>query len=463
MSEFTDDNSFVKNAEESYSYSKTADGVLRFEVRGGDFYDNPLAPPELDDEAQGKNRSELTSLKHMQFERKFTLEYDFLIESGAQNTAAWMLLTQFHQYEDINPDGSLKDSGLASPPFAVQMRGERMEISARTDPNAVTQATPPRLTQPGYDGAGVETMYLDTNPVARDTWINLKIEIVFDWDPAGAGMLKVTRDGVVLVDYEGPIGYNDQIGPYLQMGVYREAVDETFAVQFRNVQYFGDGTPPPINGTAGDDDIQATLIGFFEDEELNGYAGNDTLNGGVGADTMNGGAGNDEYIVENLGDVVNERSGGVDQGGHDIVKSTVTWTLNADIEDLRLQGTENINGTGNAKANVLQGNDANNIIYGLGGNDSIQAADGADNVIAGDGNDTAAGGLGNDTVYGNAGNDEIYGNEGNDTLYGGDGQDTLYGGTGADVMDGGTGDDVYEVDNVGDVVSEGVDLSLIHI
>jgi serralysin len=52
--------------------------------------------------------------------------------------------------------------------------------------------------------------------------------------------------------------------------------------------------------------------------------------------------------------------------------------------------------------------------------------------------------------------DTISGFAGNDTLIGLNGADTLIGGTGADVMIGGQGNDIYFVDNVGDVVAEGL-------
>ena len=42
---------------------------------------------------------------------------------------------------------------------------------------------------------------------------------------------------------------------------------------------------------------------------LIGLGGNDTLNGGAGADTMVGGTGNDTYVVDNVGDVVDETGG----------------------------------------------------------------------------------------------------------------------------------------------------------
>ena len=97
---------------------------------------------------------------------------------------------------------------------------------------------------------------------------------------------------------------------------------------------------------------------------LIGRRGNDTLNGGVGADRMLGGLGHDTYVVDNIGDVV-EESGG---DGTDTVQASISFSL-ADsvhaigaVENLTLLGSAAINGTGNALDNVLIGNAGNNLL-----------------------------------------------------------------------------------------------------
>ena len=119
---------------------------------------------------------------------------------------------------------------------------------------------------------------------------------------------------------------------------------------------------------------------------LTGNAGDNTLNGGVGVDTLIGGSGNDVYIVDNKDDVVTETSTLATET--DTVKSSKTYTLGANLENLTLTGSAAINGTGNALNNFLTGNKGANVLDGGGGDDTLEG---------GIGNDTLTGGAGHDT------------------------------------------------------------------
>jgi len=199
-----------------------------------------------------------------------------------------------------------------------------------------------------------------------------------------------------------------------------------------------------------------------------GNAGSNTLDGQGGADAMAGGAGDDNYVVDNSGDSVSEDA----SAGWDIVKSAVSFTLPANVEELQLTGSAHINATGNELDNVISGNSGNNVIDGKGGADALAGGSGDDSYIVdntGDSVTEAAGGgtdlvkssisfaLGanveNLTLTGSA-NINATGNELDNGLLGNGGNNALDGGTGADAMAGGAGNDTYTVDNAGDSVSE---------
>ncbi|APG85660.1 alkaline phosphatase [Sinorhizobium americanum CCGM7] len=116
---------------------------------------------------------------------------------------------------------------------------------------------------------------------------------------------------------------------------------------------------------------------------LIGNAAGNVLDGGRGADQLQGLTGNDTYIVDNSGDRVSEAA----SAGTDLVKSSVSFTLGANVENLLLAGTLGINGTGNGLANRLTGNAAANILSGGAGNDTLDGGQGADNLVGGSGSD----------------------------------------------------------------------------
>ena len=246
--------------------------------------------------------------------------------------------------------------------------------------------------------------------------------------------------------------------------VSEEASDGTDTVQSsvtytlgRNIEnLFLTGTGN-LNGTGND---LANII--------TGNAGNNTIDGGAGADNLAGGAGDDTYLVDSTSDVVSEEA----SEGTDTIHSSVTYTLGANIENLFLTGTGNVNGIGNDLANTINGNAGNNTVHGGAGADNMAGDAGNDIYVVDNAGDvvTEAASEGIDTVQSSiafalnanfenllltgTGNINGTGNELANTITGNAGNNIIDGGAGADNMAGNAGNDIYVVDNAGDVVTE---------
>jgi Ca2+-binding RTX toxin-like protein len=279
----------------------------------------------------------------------------------------------------------------------------------------------------------------------------------------------------------------------------------------------GTGAANAINGAAGSD----AITGAAGNDTLTGEAGNDTLDGGTGADRLDGGDGSDVYLVDASDDAVIDTQTAA-AGGNDTVRTSVSFAIatapgqdSHGIERVELQGSADLDASGNERANALIGNAGANRLVGGGGADTLMGGAGDDTVVAASGaavvdggsgidlldlsaaaaagEDTrydlaadgfSAGGTafagfehliatagaeavygstaanriegrdGEDTLIGHGGADTLLGGGGEDLVDGGSGNDTLDGGAGIDLLAGGRGSDQYVVDSAGDVVFE---------
>jgi hypothetical protein len=59
----------------------------------------------------------------------------------------------------------------------------------------------------------------DYFPIPKDQWVTF--EVIVRWDWTSNGSLAVWMDDEQIVEYDGPTTYNDVIGPYMKMGIYR--------------------------------------------------------------------------------------------------------------------------------------------------------------------------------------------------------------------------------------------------
>lgn len=274
------------------------------------------------------------------------------------------------------------------------------------------------------------------------------------------------------------------------------------------------GTGTSATGNASNNSLSGntlnnTLFGGAGADTLYGREGNDVLDGGSGADSLYGGAGDDVYYIDNIGDSVVENAG----EGSDIVYSSVAGIVQANfanIESWQFTGSGGFSYTGTSGNDTYLGGNGKDTISGLSGDDALDGADGDDTIDGGAGNDSLTGGAGSDCITGGTGIDTMVGGAGNDSfsvddsndvivelsadgsdtitssvsyalssnvenlifsgtgnfsgignssdnvITGNTGNNVLDGSAGADTLIGGAGDDTYYIDNLLDVVTEGI-------
>lgn len=150
---------------------------------------------------------------------------------------------------------------------------------------------------------------------------------------------------------------------------------------------------PLLASTLRGGDGADTLYGADLADTLDGGAGDDILRGGAGADLLRGGLGNDSYVIDDLGDTVD------DSGGADTAYVTVDgYVLGPGIEAAYLAGTAS-RFSGSAGADVMIANPLQaSTLEGRQGDDTLYGSPLAD---------VLAGGVGNDVMTGAAGADRF--------------------------------------------------------
>ena len=213
---------------------------------------------------------------------------------------------------------------------------------------------------------------------------------------AGKDTYTVDDSGDSIVEYanEG----TDQVNSSAAKFILSDFVENLTQTGTAGIDGIGNELGNKIAGNIGAD----TLDGRKGNDTLTGNDGDDTLDGGQGADSLIGGKGGDHYIVDDPGDKISESGPSTDV---DTVFASLTYVLGTTLENLVIDGTDALDGTGNALANTITGNTAANVLSGLAGNDSLDGGLEDDLLLGGDGNDTLISNDGTDTLVGGAGSD----------------------------------------------------------
>ncbi len=116
------------------------------------------------------------------------------------------IVMQLHE----RPDFHLGETWRA-PPVSLRIERDRWKVKRRWDSKPVTTVDGEQQ----YEGTEV----FDLGRFSTGRWTDWVFHVRWSYGPDG--ILQVWRDGVLVVDVSGPVGYNDRDGLYLKTGIYK--------------------------------------------------------------------------------------------------------------------------------------------------------------------------------------------------------------------------------------------------
>lgn len=173
---------------------RCGDYAARFEIRAGD-----VQPPVLG------YRAELHELLHHVAPIGSESWYGFstYLPPDWPDLDNRTVISQFHATPD---PGEV----WRSPPLAVRYTAGRLTVTGRTSPERIQDAN---------DGREL-ALYDHEGPLEKGVWHDWVFHV--RWSYESDGFVEAWLDGAPVVDYRGPIGYNDLAGVWFKWGIYRD-------------------------------------------------------------------------------------------------------------------------------------------------------------------------------------------------------------------------------------------------
>jgi len=195
----------------SSEYRRFGDDSLRFELRAGEFYADLFGKVSHRSEVNVRDFPPVGSTRRYAF--SLLLPKDFPIEDNR------LVLVQWH-----GADKKYLGERARSPSLAFRYSGGRFSITLRHSADRIVR-------QPGT----VPSVTLfETAAFPHGEWHDFVVEA--KWSPRSDGGVMVWWNGRQIVRYAGPVGYNDDFGPYFKFGIYRDDTDKTYVVYFNQVR-----------------------------------------------------------------------------------------------------------------------------------------------------------------------------------------------------------------------------------
>ncbi len=185
--------------------------VLRFELRSGDAWSNRSGEITSRAEIETRERPPIRSVRWYRFE--IYLPPDFPTEDTR------LVLAQWH-----GSDKKYLGEPARSPVMAFRYKSGSFYINLRHSTERIVRSP---------DTVPVTELF-KISPFPLNAWNDFIVHA--NWSFDAGGWINIWWNGRRIVQYRGPVGYNDDLGPYFQFGLYRDDTDKTYVSYMKQIK-----------------------------------------------------------------------------------------------------------------------------------------------------------------------------------------------------------------------------------
>lgn len=122
----------------------------------------------------------------------------------------WIQCLNIHAWEDRGPGEYDEFDAAKISPIGLYIRPDQNEY----DLNYAWNAANPT---PGWND---DHFYFGDVAADKGVWTDWVLEVTYDYNTVGSGHIKLWKNGVLVFERAGPVGYNDAHGPYAKWGLH---------------------------------------------------------------------------------------------------------------------------------------------------------------------------------------------------------------------------------------------------
>lgn len=183
---------------------------LRFELRNGDKWLSK-GGSSLRSEIETRERPRMNSERWYRF--SLMLPQDFPIEDNR------LVLAQWH-----GVDKKYLGESARSPVMAFRYSSGTFSITMRHSAERIVR---------NADAVPSKELF-ETKSLSLDAWNDFVVQT--RWSYTAEGFINIWWNGKPIVEYRGPVGYNDDLAPYFQFGIYRDETDKTYVSYMKGIR-----------------------------------------------------------------------------------------------------------------------------------------------------------------------------------------------------------------------------------